>query len=212
MKKTVPLVIRHSDRNYVNNEEFVKALKEFKTLRLANALEGKARPIIPRFIAECFMKIANNFAMRKEFYYYTFKDEMVADAILNCTNYIDSFDPDRGSSAFSYFTQACFSAFIRRISIEKTHHYIRAKKIQMAFEDNPAMFEEGMENDQDGMFDNSTSTREAHDKIISAFETKHFTKKEAKRKKAAENPNAISDALFVEPAEAVVEEKKELPE
>ena len=41
------------------------------------------------------------------------------DAVENCVVYCHRFDPEKSKNPFSYFTQVCWYAFIRRISKEK---------------------------------------------------------------------------------------------
>ena len=48
-----------------------------------------------------------------------FREDMISDGIENCVQYIHNFDPEKSKNPFSYFTQVCWYAFIRRISKEK---------------------------------------------------------------------------------------------
>ena len=41
------------------------------------------------------------------------------DAVENCVVYCANFDPEKSKNPFSYFTQVCWYAFIRRIGKEK---------------------------------------------------------------------------------------------
>ena len=41
------------------------------------------------------------------------------DAVENCVLYCKNFDPEKSKNPFSYFTQVCWYAFLRRISKEK---------------------------------------------------------------------------------------------
>ena len=41
------------------------------------------------------------------------------DAVENCVVYCANFDPTKSKNPFSYFTQVCWYAFIRRIGKEK---------------------------------------------------------------------------------------------
>lgn len=57
----------------------------------------------------------------------SFKEEMQSDAIENCCNYFENFDPNKSSNPFSYFTQIAWYAFLRRIAKEKDQMYIKYK-------------------------------------------------------------------------------------
>ncbi len=112
---------------YINNQDFLNALVEYKeTVKDSKELNFD-KPRIPNYIGECFLKIANNLAKRPNFYNYTYKDEMISDAIENCLMYFENFDPNKSSNPFAYFTQICWYAFIRRIDKEKKQQYIKYK-------------------------------------------------------------------------------------
>ena len=93
---------------------------------------GEKKPQIPRYVAECFMKIAENLSHKPNFLSYTFRDEMVGDAIENCVMYVDNFDPTKSSNPFAYFTQIVYYAFLRRIQKEKKQLYVKYKSTETA--------------------------------------------------------------------------------
>ncbi len=71
--------------HYINNKDFLKEMTAYRTaIRKAKRL-GQPKPQIPRYVAECFMKIAENLSHKPNFLSYTFRDEMVADAIEGTT-------------------------------------------------------------------------------------------------------------------------------
>jgi len=57
--------------------------------------------------------------MRPNFSNYIYRQDMVMDAVENCVIYCHRFDPEKSKNPFSYFTQVCWYAFIRRIGKEK---------------------------------------------------------------------------------------------
>ena len=95
-------------------------------------LQGNTKPRIPEYVGECFMKIAENLSHKPNFLSYTFRDEMVADAIENCVMYVDNFDPSKSSNPFAYFTQITYYAFLRRIQKEKKQLYVKYKATETA--------------------------------------------------------------------------------
>ena len=112
---------------YINNESFLKALIEYKTNLELSKENNKQKPRIPDYIGECFLKIANNLAKRPNFCCYTYKEEMISDAVENCLMYFENFDPEKSSNPFAYFTQICWYAFVRRIAKEKKQQYVKYK-------------------------------------------------------------------------------------
>lgn len=118
--------------HYINNKDFLKEMIKYRTsIRKAKRL-GQPKPQIPRYVAECFMKIAENLSHKPNFLSYTFRDEMVADAIENCVMYVDNFDPSKSSNPFAYFTQIVYYAFLRRIQKEKKQLYVKYKSTETA--------------------------------------------------------------------------------
>ena len=130
---TVPITMtkrRKRSEHYVNNKEFLSALEiYFATVERA-ALEDKPKPQIPRYIGECFLKIANHLSYKPNFVNYMFKDDMICDGIENCVRYIHNFNPEKSKNPFAYFTQINYYDFLRRISQEKKQLEIKNKILE----------------------------------------------------------------------------------
>lgn len=108
--------------NFIDNKEFFAAMSAYrKSVDAAKeqGLERKEWPPIPRYIGKCFLDIAEHLSMRPNFSNYIYRQDMVMDAVENCVIYAANFDPAKSSNPFSYFTQVCWYAFIRRIGKEK---------------------------------------------------------------------------------------------
>ena len=118
--------------HYINNKDFLKEMTAYRTAIRKAKRQGNPKPQIPRYVAECFMKIAENLSHKPNFLSYTFRDEMVADAIENCVMYVDNFDPAKSSNPFAYFTQITYYAFLRRIQKEKKQLYVKYKSTETA--------------------------------------------------------------------------------
>ena len=74
--------------HYVDNKEFLAALSEYKR-NVQDALTEEApRPMIPNYIGECFLKIAQHLSYRPNFINYPFREDMISDGIENCVQYI----------------------------------------------------------------------------------------------------------------------------
>ena len=105
--------------HYINNQEFLAALIAYRTAVETAAQNGEERPQVPEYIGECFIKIARHLSYKSNFINYSFKDEMISDAIENCLSVVSNFDPAKSKNPFAYFTQITFYAFVRRIQREK---------------------------------------------------------------------------------------------
>jgi len=129
----------------VNNKEFSLAVVEYvKTVRAAKEAD-KEIPKVTNYVATCFMKISEGLSHRPNFVRYTYREEMVMDGVENCLRAINNYNIETATrtgnpNAFSYFTQICFFAFIRRITKEKKQQEIKFKYIEkMGIEDFAAM-------------------------------------------------------------------------
>ena len=121
---------RKRSEHYVNNKEFLAALiKHREDIEIAE-IQGKEKPRIPRYIGECFLKIATHLSFKPNFVNYMFKEDMVSDGIENCVQYIHNFNPEKSQNPFAYFTQIIHYAFLRRIQKEKKQLEIKNKILE----------------------------------------------------------------------------------
>ena len=120
--------------HYVNNKEFSVAIVEYMTEVNAAIKAGKEPPKVTNYIAESFIKISEGLSHRPNFVRYTYRDEMVMDGVENCLRAIRNYDVDAATrtgtaNPFSYFTQICFYAFLRRIEKEKKQADLKIRYI-----------------------------------------------------------------------------------
>ena len=115
--------------HYVNNKDFTAAVAEY-VIQIKDAESaGKTPPRMSEYIGECVYKIATRLSTRPNFINYTYRDEMICDAIENCIQYLGNFNIEKSSNAFAYVTQICYYAFLRRIQKEKKQVFIKQKSI-----------------------------------------------------------------------------------
>ena len=118
--------------HYVNNAQFSAAVVEYvTTVSEAKEKEDKL-PIVPDYIATCFLKIAEGLSHKSNFIRYTYREEMVMDAVENCLKAIENYNLEAATrsgkpNAFAYFTQISWYAFLRRIAKEKKQQDIKFK-------------------------------------------------------------------------------------
>ena len=125
-----PMAKRKRSEHYVNNKEFLAALIRYQEDIEIARLQDKPKPVIPRYIGECFLKIANHLSFKPNFVNYMFKEDMISDGIENCVQYIHNFNPEKSRNPFAYFTQIIHYAFLRRIQREKRQLEIKNKIIE----------------------------------------------------------------------------------
>jgi|TARA_Y100000033_G_C2732215_1_gene104056 hypothetical protein len=118
--------------HYVNNSEFSLAVVEY-VKQVQEAKKNDQRlPVVPDYIAMCFLKIAENLSHKSNFIRYTYREEMVMDAVENCLRAIENYNINATTrtgkpNAFAYFTQIIWYAFLRRINKEKKQQDIKQK-------------------------------------------------------------------------------------
>ena len=121
--------------HYVNNREFSQAVMDYAVECRDLKEQNKAVPKVTDYVARCFIKISEGLSHRPNFVRYTYREEMVMDAVENCLRAIGNYNIETATrtgkpNAFSYFTQICYYAFIRRIMKEKKQQDIKFKFIE----------------------------------------------------------------------------------
>lgn len=169
--------------HYVNNADFLEAIKKYRESVEAAAAEGKDKPRVPEYIGGCLLKIATHLSYKANFINYTYREDMILDGVENCLQYIDNFDPNKSSNPFAYFTQIIYYAFIRKIQKEKKQTFVKNKMIlEMPFE----AFEL-QEHDETGEFSNAMM-----DYLRMNNDADYNAKPEKKTKKKADKPTLES--------------------
>lgn len=164
--------------HYINNARFLEELIKHRA-KLKEARDAdRVTPILPDYIGECFQQIAERYSRKPQFSSYSFREEMVYDALENCILYWESFDPEKGKNPFAYFTQVTHYAFLRRIEKEKYQLYVKYKSIEnfMLENVNSGDINDGSLNSD--MFDINT---EYMNGFVRDFEAKMEAKKQAKK-------------------------------
>lgn len=168
--------------HYVDNEKFLQEIIDYKK-RLAEAKTlGKEEPRVSEYIGKCIYLIAENLSHKPRFMNYSFRDELVSDAIENCFLYFNNFNPDISRNPFAYFTQIIYFAFHRRISKEEKNRYIIYKKFQESVLDTS---DAALMIDSDDQHLISSTMYDNLNEFIKKFEKREAEKKE-KRKQVKE--------------------------
>ena len=118
--------------HYVNNAEFSQAVVDYVTIVQEAKEESQVLPIVPDYIAQCFLRIAEGLSHKSNFIRYTYREEMVMDGVENCLKAIENYNIEAATrtgkpNAFAYFTQIVWYAFLRRIAKEKKQQDIKLK-------------------------------------------------------------------------------------
>ena len=177
--------------HYVNNADFSQAVVDYVTSVNEAKDKDQTIPIVPDYIAQCFLRIAEGLSHKSNFIRYTYREEMVMDAVENCLKAIHNYNLETATrtgkpNAFAYFTQITWYAFLRRISKEKKQQDIKLKFLTKA---NIEDFVEGFDRGDI----NSAATGQYIDILRSRIDkikeqdkaVKEFAKEEKKKRKRA---------------------------
>jgi hypothetical protein len=112
--------------HYVNSKDFYNQIKEFY-----------GNDILPDSLAEMINKIAIGLSYAPNFINYSYKDDMVGDAILKMFSALKNkkFNIDSPHNPFSYFTTIAYHAFINRIKKENKQHETIKKYQEAVYHD-----------------------------------------------------------------------------
>ena len=118
--------------HYVNNRDFSEAVFDYVTLAREAKAAGVPKPMVPNYVALCFLKICEGLSHKANFVRYTYREEMLMDAVENCLKAIENYNLETATrtgkpNAFAYFTQIAWYAFLRRIEKEKKQQDIKIK-------------------------------------------------------------------------------------
>ncbi len=174
--------------HYVNNADFSQAVVDYVTIVEQAKKKKEQIPKVPDYVAQCFLRIAEGLSHKSNFIRYTYREEMVMDAVENCLKAISNYNLEAATrtgkpNAFAYFTQISWFAFLRRIAKEKKQQDVKMKYLTQS----------GIENFIDNEL-GDTSSQQVVDAFIDTLrvridkvrnhdtEIKEFSKKEKKRK------------------------------
>ena len=175
--------------HYVNNAEFSQAVVDYVTTVQEAKKNEQKLPIVPDYIASCFLRIAEGLSHKSNFIRYTYREEMVMDAVENCLKAIENYNLEAATrtgkpNAFAYFTQITWYAFLRRIAKEKKQQDIKLKYLSKAdisvFLDNE--FGDDMSQQVVGAFVDTLRDRIEKVRYVDT-EVKEFAKEEKQRRK-----------------------------
>ena len=119
---------------YVDNKKFSAAVIEYGYKRAEAQAAGQELPRASRYIGDCLYRICNGVSMKPNFRFYSYREEMVGDAIENCMKALGNYDSDAATrsgnpNAHSYFSTIAFYAMVRRIQNEEKQVNIKIEMI-----------------------------------------------------------------------------------
>ena len=200
---------RRNPDHYVDNKEFLAHMIQFKEETQVARENGEGDPQIPDEIGVIFVKIATHLSFKSNFINYAFREDMIADGIDNCIQYVHNFDPEKSKNPFAYFTQIIYYAFLRRIQKEKKQLYVKYKSLENSQIIMPGTTEEELHSVSSigisKLYDNMSE-------FIENFEDSMKKKKEIKSKQrkstSSKKKNKTNDNNILQHATNLTEEEK----
>jgi hypothetical protein len=99
---------------YVTNAELREALAE-----------ARAKGVLTERLAKGLMLIAEKYSRSPQYVGYSYREDMVAEAIAAEARAWDKFDPEKSDNPFAYFTTVCYRAFLKVLNEERKARDIR---------------------------------------------------------------------------------------
>lgn len=107
---------------YVDNE---KLYNEFVKWHEARQINPDAQ--MSNYIAQAILDISKGLSKRFNFNRYTWKEEMIGDAVIICVKYVKNFDHVKYKNPHAYISRLCEQSFRNRIKKEKREIAARLK-------------------------------------------------------------------------------------
>lgn len=115
--------------HYVNSKELLQQIKDY--------YDQPAGSDMDEILAVNVSKIAKGLSFAPNFINYSYKDDMIGDAVVKMFTALQNhkFDVNSGYNPFSYFTTIAFHAFINRIKREKKYREIVTEYQEAVYEE-----------------------------------------------------------------------------
>ena len=109
---------RRSKQFYVKGKDLIQQIRKYQQSMKADP-EGKG--VISQQLGSMILKICTRFSLHPKFFGYSYRDQMVADAVTRClTKGVAKINLDLvNCNPFSYFTQIALNCFRARINSQK---------------------------------------------------------------------------------------------
>lgn len=101
--------------NYINNKNLLKELKIYLETDVQTEKLG-----------DMLLLLAKRYSYRGNFAGYTYKDDMICEAVLTCLKYMHNFDLNvEYPNPFAYFSKIIHNSFLNYIRKQKKHSEIK---------------------------------------------------------------------------------------
>lgn len=112
--------MKESKPHYVKNKDLLPEIVSYRETGICSEELGTM-----------FLLIAKNLSNKGNFINYTWKEDMIQEAVLTCVKYSKNFDTDKSKNPFAYITTICNHAFVNFINKQNRHSDIKDKCFNM---------------------------------------------------------------------------------
>ena len=132
---------------------------------LAEVIECKKVGVISDKLARMLMLIAEKFSYHRYFIGYSYKEDMIADALVNLAERALLFDPEKSKNPFGYYTQAIYRSF-RQFTLSERDERIVKDKMLLELGANPSFnFQQELQELRDICPDSANELTELHSSL-----------------------------------------------
>jgi DNA-directed RNA polymerase specialized sigma24 family protein len=119
---------------------------------LPEVIKSKEQGKISDELARMLMMLTRKYAQRPCFSNYTYKEDMISEALANLCQNALKFKPEKSSNPFAFYTSCINNSFLQFLNVEKKHRRIR-DQLLIDMGENPSFnFQEEAKNHQGGEF------------------------------------------------------------
>lgn len=116
---------------------------------LPEVIKSKEQGQISNELAKMLMMLTRKYAQRPCFSNYTYKEDMISEALANLCKNALKFKPEKSTNPFSFYTTCINNSFLHFLNVEKKHRRTR-DQLLIELGENPSFnFQEESRNHQD---------------------------------------------------------------
>jgi DNA-directed RNA polymerase specialized sigma subunit len=128
---------------------------------LPAVIQSKEQGRITSELAEMLMMLATRYASRPQFALYTYREDMVSEALTDLCKNALKFNTEKSNNPFAYYTSCIHNSFLGFLNVEKKHRKIRDQLLIEVGENPSYAFEAEYRNniDNEGVREDMTELR-----------------------------------------------------
>lgn len=92
---------------------------------LAEVINAKSKGVMTNKLASMLMMLTRKYAKKGNFVNYTYNEDMVSYALMMLVRTWNSFNPEKSSNPFAFYTQCIKNSFVQYLNQEKRQRNIR---------------------------------------------------------------------------------------